>query len=415
MHTSSRRTFTCKLTSIRLFYPPAVLVSASLMLQSVTQTADLSSSVRTLPPPPANFPDPFLHTVNGMGGHRLFAWSLDGIAAQNGINLITFDRPSSGGSTPVQLSHRVEWTHFALVAILHDLPNKPTTFSLLSHSNGIIYALYTLLHLPKELRVKSWHLTSPYIAPWLSGSVPLTMARWIPAKATSYVGVLVGGALKLGLQNIGWTSGLAKATTLVSSGISGLAGSGSTLSPTSAPVLSTEPDTPERERARFIYRNAARPPHKRLYGRYYFSQRCVDLVQSFIVAEGTDAFGPEALLSFRIGEGGDKWGWETGEARVGDGEDAQRAKDEMMIYERGLRELAKKTQKEGEPPMRMQVVFGTEDGLVPEQGREYFKELVVGKLGLVDEKDWREVDGAGHDEVLGLEQVVGSIFEVVLA
>ena len=321
-----------------------------------------------------------------MGGSRLFGWSLDGIAEQHKLNIVTYDRPSSGGSTACALAHRVEWSHYALLAILDALPTRPTTFSVLSHSNGLIYALYTLLHLPSHLSVKSWHLTSAYVAPWLSGSVPLTLARMLPAQATAQFGLLAGSILRTvgPIGNIGsWSAGFARA----SSGLSGLIASA-----TEAPAGDVPADTPERELARFKFRNAARPAHKRLYGRYYYSQACVDLASKFTLAEGTDALGPEALLSFRIG-GGDLWGWGGPE-----GNEEMAGAELGTLYERGFEALGRRMAARGER-IRIQVVFGAQDGLVPEQGRDYLRDLLVEKLALVAEDDWTEVDGAGHDEV----------------
>ncbi|KAL8279886.1 hypothetical protein RQP46_007736 [Phenoliferia psychrophenolica] len=200
-----------------------------------------------------------------MGGHRLFAWSLDGIANQHHMNVVTFDRPSSGGSSACPLEHRVEWTHYAILAIIDSLPTKPTSFSISSHSNGIIYALYTLLHLPPHLDVKSWHLTSPYVAPWLSGSVPLTLARWLPPNVTAQFGLVVGTVLRT-LNSLPFlSSSLSQATSTLTSYISG---SGVVPSPTPSPSDSSPPtDTPELELARFKFRNSHRAAHRRLYGR----------------------------------------------------------------------------------------------------------------------------------------------------
>ncbi|KAM0749796.1 hypothetical protein T439DRAFT_326689 [Meredithblackwellia eburnea MCA 4105] len=342
-----------------------------------------------------------------MGGSRWFAWSLDGIAKQQNVHIVTFDRPSSGGSTPCPLSNRVEWTFYAILAILKDLPSKPASFHVLSHSNGILYALHLLLHLPPEYKVLSWLMTSPYVPPWLSGNVPLSLARWIPPVATGQLGVLVSGVLRtFGPINSwpSWSTGFAKAGIAVSGGISGwVSGGGGTETAGSATSGSTTTeapkDPPEMERARFVYRNAARPAHKRLYGRYYYSEECVRLVQQWTILEGADAYGPEALISFRVGEGGANWGWGTAEGELD---------DQSQLYERGFQSLRAKF---GDS-LTIKVYFGADDGLIPLKGRSYLKRL-LGEQELLKEGDWFEIEEAGHDEILGLELVVDSILETV--
>lgn len=259
--------------------------------------------------------------------------------------------------------------------------------------------------------------------PWLSGSLPLTVARWIPASVTANLGTVVGTVLK----NVGpigtWSSGMARASLAVSGGISGWVGAGGALvfpqgeggdvvggaSPGPPAATAVRPDDPPAmELAKFRYRNAARPAHKRLFGRYYYSEKCAVLAQEFLLAEGTDAFGPEALLSFRIGDGGDRWGWGGPE-----GDEEREGAEEALVYERGFEALKRRMDAAvpGTARLRLQVVWGMEDGLIPVKGREYLRTLVQTRLGLVKEEDWLEIEGAGHDEVTGLALVADAIFE----
>ena len=87
---------------------------------------------------------------------------------------------------------------------------------------------------------------------------------------------------------------------------------------------------------------------------------------------------------------------------------AQTGADLAMLYERGFSSLQKQMLAGG-TTMRLQVVWGDLDGLVPKQGREYLHHLLVTKLGMVDEQDWIEIEGVGHDEVMGLEYVADTI------
>ncbi|KAJ7106369.1 hypothetical protein C8R44DRAFT_806091 [Mycena epipterygia] len=77
--------------------------------------------------------------------------------------------------------------------------------------------------------------------------------------------------------------------------------------------------------------------------------------------------------------------------------------------------------------LRIHVVYGAADGLVPARGRVWLKGVLDG-VGLIDAEDggvedegaahapilgagvWTEVPEAGHDDVLFLEEVVDAIF-----
>lgn len=209
------------------------------------------------------------------GGHRLAASFLDGICDEHDIRLISLDRPSSGGSTPVPLSHRFAWTHEALLALFGKL--SITRFSILSHSNGDLYTLYTLLHLPPELTVDSWVLSSPYVPPWLSGSIPLSIARYIPAGATGSLGTLLSGVMKAESWSTGTASdllafsgGLSAGLTSVSAG-TGWGKGGGVAPPTAGEAKEEESelergDSQERKFIQFALRQADKEEHCRVYG-----------------------------------------------------------------------------------------------------------------------------------------------------
>ena len=76
---------------------------------------------------------PWVVWLNGMGGHRLAGTFLDGLAAERGLRVVTFDRPGAGRSTRVPLRYRVEASYEALLAVLEAEGIKE--FGLFTHSN----------------------------------------------------------------------------------------------------------------------------------------------------------------------------------------------------------------------------------------------------------------------------------------
>ncbi|GAA6047757.1 hypothetical protein JCM3770_001763 [Rhodotorula araucariae] len=383
--------------------------------------------------PPSYAPDLALHSVsyavsgaldpsaptvvwlNGLGGHRLAASLLDGLFLSRGVRLLTLDRPGGGRSTQVPLAHRAQASLEALLAVL--AAEGATTFSLLSHSNGVLYALYALLHLPPHLTVTSWALSSPWVPPWHSGSALLSLARWIPPALTGRLGTLAGVAQRLagplersagwsaGLVRDGWSSGLVSlGTTAAPVPVSAPAPAGPGTGDPSAPAPAPETLPPPAQLARFRRLNAARAPHRRLFGGEYLPPGLFARGVRMAMDEGMDAMGAEALMCLRLG--GARWGWEEDEA---DGE----AVDEAGLYERGFAALQRAWAERGKG-VEVSVWYGEEDALVPRKGREYLRGVLVGRLGMVDPEQWHEVRDAGHDDTLGLCCVMEPLLEGVL-
>ncbi|GAA5979572.1 hypothetical protein JCM10908_002970 [Rhodotorula pacifica] len=383
---------------------------------------------------------PVVVWINGMGGHRLAACLLDGKFTASGVRLITVDRPSAGKSTPVPLADRVRLSHEALLAVL--AAENITRFSLLSHSNGVIYTLYTLLNLPDHLTVPSWTLSSPWVPPFLSGSTLLSIASWIPSPLTARLGGFVSGLQRvLGPLDagLGWSTGVVRGMTEWSSGFVSMgthapstpttalsssaassesasalqgaaSGSGANATP-GAQAIEPELLTPEKQRERFRRNNAKRPYHKKLFGGEYVPPGMFNEGMKIALAEGLDAMGLEAIMCLRQGDGAN-WGWV----------DASEPRDEMQLYARGFGRLRDAMQGEEEQgarhrtrtPLRMSVWYGTEDGLIPQRGREYLRRLLCSELGMVADEDWHEIKGAGHDDPLGLTCVIEPFLEQVI-
>ncbi|BGP53377.1 hypothetical protein JCM8202_000304 [Rhodotorula sphaerocarpa] len=361
---------------------------------------------------------PTLVWQNGMGSHRLAACLLDGLCDTHGVRVVTLDRPSAGKSTQVPLEDRVRLSHEALLAVL--AAENITVFSILSHSNGIIYALYTLLNLPDHLTVLSWSLSSPWVPPFLSGSTLLSIASWIPTPLTSRLGGLVTGLQKvLGPVDagLGWSSGVVRG---VSEWSSGFVSMGTTRAETPSPRAADatpagaataaaaaaeppEPLTPLKKRDRFRRTNARKPPHKQLFGGEYLPPGLFDEGIRIATAEGLDAMGAEVMMCLRQGAGAN-WGWV----------DADAAPDEPKLYERGFERLKTVLAGRGRP-LKMSVWYAEDDGLIPQQGREYLRTLLCRRLELVADSDWHTVEDAGHDDTLGRTCVMQPLLEQVVA
>ncbi|KAM0747820.1 hypothetical protein T439DRAFT_328491 [Meredithblackwellia eburnea MCA 4105] len=415
---------------------------------------------------------PLLVVINGLGGHRLFAAMLAGIAEQYGIRVLTFDRPSAGGTTPVPLPHRIPSSREALLAILsHPTLDLPSSFHILSHSNGIVYTLNTLLNLPTRFKVISVTFTSPWVPAWISGSIPFQAARVIPARLTSRLGNLLTGVMKVGNVAL-WSSGIVTSSFKFSSGLfirgsdsdsdegdqedeEGGIGRDSTNSTTppnsnesplslisqqqdlsqspknreqrrlpSSTSTSTSPREAAKSLSKFKRKNAKRKPEERTFGGMFYSSKTEELGLSYVLLEGVDALGIEALVALKksLDEGGtptereggtvakkDLWGW------FGDDEIPE---DEDEIVNLGFGKLASRIREEEEVGVgggqtRFRVFYGTSDGMVPAKGREHLRKCLVEKTGLVKEEDWKEIKGVGHDVVLGLECVMEDILEAV--
>lgn len=356
--------------------------------------------------------------LNGMGGHRLAAVLLDGVFAAKGVRLVALDRPSGGKSTPVPLASRVQASHDALLAVLSELGVH--RFSILSHSNGLIYALFTLLNLPPDLTVLSWTLSSPYVPPWLSGSQLLYLARWVPAPLTSRFGTLVGGLQKVAgpvMRSAGWSSGVVKDW---SSAFVSMGASVTSQPAAAAPAVDggangvdesqVEPEMlpPPKQLARFRRLNARRPPHKKLFGGEYIPPGLFNEGMKMAIEEGLDAMGLEAMVCLRQGDGA-SWGWGEPEEGASEG----REEVEGKLYERGFMTLKALLAKTGRH-LEMSVWYGDDDALVPAKGRAYLRELLVDSLGMMEAERWEEVQDAGHDDMLGLSCVMEPLLDSVV-
>ncbi|GAA5905845.1 hypothetical protein JCM8208_003353 [Rhodotorula glutinis] len=356
---------------------------------------------------------PVVVWLNGMGGHRLAATLEDGMFASRGVRLITLDRPSAGKSTPVPLRHRVTASFDALVAVL--AAEGVSTLSLLSHSNGILYALYTLRHLPEHLSVRSWALSSPYVPPWLSGSVALSAARWIPAPLVGQLGTVAGAVQRLAgplERGLGWSSGAVRDWGgWASLGPWSSSAAPAPARPAAAAAAEEDPELlpPPKQLARFRRLNAQRPPHKRLFGGYYLPPGLFARGMQIAIDEGLDAMGQEAMMCLR--QGGARWECPGEDEAAGGG--GAGAVDEGRLYERafeGVRDLLRAEGREVE----LSVWCGEDDAIVPEKGREYLRALLVDRLEMVDPGRWHEIDDAGHDDTLGLSCVIEPLLDDVL-
>lgn len=340
------------------------------------------------------------------GGNRMAVCFLDGVSHEHDVRIISIDRPASGGSTPVPLSRRFQWTHEAVLALLAQ--EGVDTFSILSHSNGDLYTLYTLLHLPPHLTVLEWIASSPFVPPWLSGSIPLSIARWIPSQATGNLGALLSGIMKAESWSTGTASGLLAFSGGLSSGLANVSAGlsqgwakGGGIEPEKEEEQAEEAalkrgDSQEKKFIQFALRQAEKEPHKKVFGGRYYPPEMFSIGLSWVLAEGLGSWGEEALMCLRKGDGA-SWGW-------GEGEEGEAA-DEQLLFERGFGALKMKLEEEN-LSTKMSVWYAADDGLVPTKGQNYLRDLLVERLQLVVEDDWHTIPDAGHDQTLSLDCMV---------
>ncbi|GEM09224.1 RINT-1 family protein [Rhodotorula toruloides] len=349
----------------------------------------------------AGSPDTDAPTVvwlNGMGGHRLAAVLLDGLFAAKGVRLVTLDRPSGGKSTPVPLAHRIQASHEALLAVLADVGTK--RFSFLSHSNGLIYTLFTLLNLPPDLTVLSWTLSSPYVPPWLSGTLLGGLQR--VAEPVMRSGGWSGGVVK------DWSSAFVSVCTSVPNGPAAAAPTANGTREVDESQIEPELLPPLKQLARFRRLNARRPPHRKLFGGEFVPPVMFNEGMRMAVEEGLDAMGLEAMVCLRQGDGA-RWGW--GEPEEGASE--VREDVEAKLYERGFAALQAHFAETGRQ-IEMSAWCGEGDALVPAKGRAYLRGLLVDSLGVMEAKRWKELEDAGHDDTLGLSCVMEPLLDDIV-
>lgn len=332
----------------------------------------------------------------------------------------------------VPLAQRFTWFRESIVALLaHE---SITSLSILSHSNGDLYTInligLILDHHP-HLTVNEWILSSPFLPPWLSGSLALTAARWLPARATGCLGGLVstvtkGTGLVSGMLSLsgGLSSGLSGASAGFSAGVANSAGGGiAGLSSGIATGISQgwakgagisqegeEAEASEAERSeaaerrytQFRLRQANKEEHRRVFSGRYIPPEVFTIASKWVLAEGLESLGQEALVCLRKGDGA-SWGW--GEAEDG-------SIDEHLLFERGFTALKQKLDREGRS-LKMSVWYGEEDGLIPRQGQQYLKTLLVDQLRLVAPDDFHTIPAAGHDHILSLECMVTPLLQSV--
>ena len=324
-----------------------------------------------------------------MGHHRLASSLFDGICSSFNVRFLTIDRPSAGLSTRIKLSERVRVSHEALLAVLEKEGIRK--FEILSHSNGVVYALYTLLHLPDEFEVNRWFMTSPWVPSSISGSIALNLAGYVPGDLTGRLGSLVWGVQKA-IGPLGVSMGFVRDWGTWSSGIINT-GTGSTKESNTTQLR--RKGTPLERIQHFESLQSLKPRDEETFGGSFYPNGMMDLGMKRVLEEGMEGMGEEARVCLRKGC---EWGW------VQEGEEGISEKE---LYEKGFGRL-----KEERRELRVKVWTAGQDGLIPKKGREWMRELLERKE-VVREGEWRECKKMGHDEVLGLKCVVEEILRDV--
>ncbi|KAJ7628038.1 hypothetical protein DFH06DRAFT_1338864 [Mycena polygramma] len=282
---------------------------------------------------------------------------------------------SSSSGVPIPLAVRTRWTHAAHLAILAH--HHITRFAVVSHSNGMFYVLHTLLHLSPTLTVTSWTLTSPFIPQDISGSTILRLAAVLPAALPNALGSLLQVAPPIA-RTLDWSGGL-------------LSSSAGLFSAAAA-----------HDDGLYEECESHRPPHRRQYLHRSVSVTTRQATMARGMKEARFAMGQEALFSLHRskmvpatdGEESDScWGIGAGST----------AADVLQRAFAGVSERYRGN------TLEVHVVYGAEDAIVPLQGRLWLKGLLQATGLLRSEDEWRQVPDAGHDHILFLEQVMGTI------
>ncbi|KAJ6529326.1 hypothetical protein B0H19DRAFT_1274361 [Mycena capillaripes] len=338
---------------------------------------------------------PVLVLFNGLGGHRLIAAMTEGIARSHSVQILTLDKPGAGGSSlgvSIPLATRTRWMHTALLAVLAH--HSITRFAVLSHSNGLFYALYTLLHLPPTLTATSWTLSGPFVPPSISGSVALRLAAALPAPLPNALGSILQLVPPVA-RAVSWSGGLLS----MSAGLLSAA----------SPAATGEDGLDERERLK--------PPHQRRYLHRYVGAAAREAIMQRAMDESRVAMGQEALFSLHGGDAVIVAGGGAGSGGRAEGEGDSvwglglGATDADVL--RGA--FTRLAELHPHDALRIHVVYGAADGMVPVKGRTWLKSVLedVGLIRSGDEAVWTEVPEAGHDDILFLEDVVGRILQRV--
>ncbi|KAJ6469246.1 hypothetical protein C8R45DRAFT_1016473 [Mycena sanguinolenta] len=369
---------------------------------------------------------PVLIFFNGLGGHRLITAMTEGIARAHKIQILTIDKPSAGSSKctdnfVLPLSARTKWMHTALLAVLAHL--QITRFAVLSHSNGLFYALYTLLHLPPSLTATSWTLSGPFVHHTISGSRALRLAAALPTPLPNALGTLMQAVPPVA-RAVSWSGGVLS----MSRGLLAL-------NPSASKDDEEEEDKEEHK-----------PPHERGYMHRYVNKTCREAIFRRAMDESRVAMGQEALICLH---GGDPAPSPTSASKSPSPSASARGADTVLaddcvwglgpgaapadILQGAFTRLAELQSQRNQDGLSIHVVYGADDGLVPAQGRVWLKGVLegagflrirgerdeedggYGETGAADDYDalWAEVPGAGHDDVLFLEAVVRPIMQRV--
>jgi hypothetical protein len=209
----------------------------------------------------------------------------------------------------------------------------------------------------------------------------------------------VGWSYGIARDWVGWSAGL-----IASPGtapVQAVAGGGI---PNGTSSTSTTPTprkrTPKEQIESFETLQSLKPIEERTFGGRYFPSGLLDKGMKIAIEEGLEGMGVEAVMSLR-GKGVE-WKWLEEEGGV----------TEHELYERGFGRLKEKIVRENRD-LKLRVWCAGEDGMIPKKGRDWFRELMVEKLCLVEEGNWKEVKKAGHDEILGLEYVIEDLLSNV--
>ncbi|KAI9048087.1 hypothetical protein LZ554_007883 [Drepanopeziza brunnea f. sp. 'monogermtubi'] len=321
---------------------------------------------------------PTILFCGGMFGMRWMAVTQNWFAEQNGVRMISVDRPGFGDSTPVPISRRISIFLETVIALLAEL--QIPHIALAAQSAGTIYALNIIAHHPDLLSPSDPTLTlfSPWVHQSISGNLGLKAAAKLPNISLDYWNTLVGGIITKGGPALNHSSGILTSVTKMFTG-------GGNVSPVSSEGL------------------VRAAQEKRCRERYGISPdlkaELVSTSNALCWGESTVGGNDEARICLKSCPG---TGW-----------------DRCEVYPTFVRELklewGDRVARSGHK-LKIRIAFGEgEDSMVGWKGMQYFEDCFTKeKLGRGIEVEKVVQKGADHDSIVdpGFDEIL-RLFESV--
>jgi pimeloyl-ACP methyl ester carboxylesterase len=346
---------------------------------------------------------PIILYVLPSGCSRYVGLQLDGIASAHGVRILAVDRPGAGGTPSCQGVDRMKTSTSQTISVLESLGfgQTPRRINILTHSAGWLYAL-DLLSQRGDLFDKSTRIAfcSPFVPTHLSGNTVLAM---LPKSVVQLL-PSASSLLEVCGSTIAWSSGIGQDLGLLSSD-----------------TIESEKDvaqqkvkgerTREKSKAR-LPTARFHPPYESHLGLGLEAWKTTKLRQPGHHPKTGRRIkdGQSLLFEYLRSEGGAKAMTEDFLFCLGkfEGMDNRAMKGWM---EARLGEVASCYKREAVGKgsrLRVLVVWGEKDFLIPSKGRTYIDGLF--QLADVAMIKWIMADG-GHDAAIASKEVMGDVLD----